>query len=69
VHDLLWFLVIDKWIGRNMKFLLAYALAHIRLVLGTTWRAACGLRWQAIALAQAFDRGPLGSRPPPPIFA
>ncbi len=69
VHELLRFLVIDKWSKPAVKLLLAYLLAYARLVLGLARRTALSVRLWSAALSEALACGPLGPRPPPALFA
>jgi hypothetical protein len=64
VHELLYFLVADKPVRRDPKFLLAVLLAFARLVLGLSQRTEERILPWLLALPNGSGRGPLGARPP-----
>jgi hypothetical protein len=68
VHELLRPYLFVQLLSREAQCFIAFLLAYARLVLGQARRRKGAVRSWTAALADAFDRGPLGSRPPPALF-
>ncbi len=65
VHELLYFLIVDKPVRRDPKKLLAVLLAFARIVLGLTEHKEGWTLPSQLALQSGSGSGPLSPRPPP----